>query len=551
MKRMSGLGVASLCIVVASSGAGALWGTHALTRGARLSHALRLHAEILRTIESEYVDGAAPTLLETSSIRGMLATLDPHTHLLLPGAQGRIREEQRGFYDGLGLSAQRAEGGGLRVVAVHEGTPAQVLGIRAGDVIVDVDGHDARGMLLEEARGLLRGPRGTSVRLIIVRRGYDEPLRFTVVRDAIPLRSVPYTFLVTPAIGYVRLVDFKETTACLPVDAADCSREMEGAIVGLLSQGARGIILDLRDNPGGRLEQGFAVANLFLRQGQVIGSLRGRGLKEAAVYVAQRSSRFEHLPLVILTSRHSASASEIVAGAIQDHDRGLIVGERTFGKALVQVNLPLSSGFGLVLTTARYYTPSGRSIQREYRGLALEDYVQLQDRPACGGLDASPGQLTDSGRRVFGGDGIAPDVCVETPRPARVISYLEARHAFFDFAMLYDSAGHDANGRVGVAGTRSVEHPKRVMRINRDFRADAATLARFVTFVTAHGIQVRRDDLVDDQQAIAHRIEEEILRQVFGEGEGRRRAVAWDPQVQKALEVMPEARTLVEHPRVK
>jgi carboxyl-terminal processing protease len=198
-----------------------------------------------------------------------------------------------------------------------------------------------------------------------VRQGYEDPLEFTVIRDAIPLHSVPYSFMVSPTVGYVRLTDFNETTACRPGEGPDCERELERALRKLESQGAKAFVLDIRDNPGGLLDQAFAVSNLFLKKGQLVVFTRGRSRRDESNYITETESPWVDVPLVVLTSQHSASASEIVAGALQDHDRALIVGETTFGKGLVQTILPLRNvrGYALALTTARYYTPSGRSIQ--------------------------------------------------------------------------------------------------------------------------------------------------------------------------------------------
>src|SRR5678816_1114746 len=220
--------------------------------------------------------------------------------------------------------------------------------------------------------------------------------------------------------GYIRLTDFNETTACRPGDPVDCEKELEKALRTLTQQGATSMILDIRDNPGGLLDQAFAVSNLFLKKGQMVVFTRGRSKRDETSYVTEEESRFATVPLIVLTSKHSASASEIVAGAIRDHDRGLIVGETTFGKGLVQTIMPLRNvrGYALALTTARYYTPSGRSIQRNYESTAFEDYVAPKDRKPCEQANIDE-KRTDAGRKVFGGDGITPDVCVEPVAPSK------------------------------------------------------------------------------------------------------------------------------------
>src|SRR6185295_3610632 len=261
------------------------------------------------------------------------------------------------------------------------------------------------GMTIDDAVKRLRGPKGTPVHITIVRQGYDDPLEFTVIRDEIPLHSVPYHFMVTRKTGYVRLQDFNETTACRPGESRDCERELEAALRDLQQSGASSIILDIRDNPGGLLDMAFGVSNLFLKKGQMVVFTRGRSKRDETSYVTEGDSPFSEIPLIVLTSRHSASASEIVAGALQDHDRALIVGETTFGKGLVQTIMPLRNvrGYALALTTARYYTPSGRSIQRDYGSTALDEYYQPHDRKACD-QGAGDAKLTDAGRKVYGGD---------------------------------------------------------------------------------------------------------------------------------------------------
>jgi carboxyl-terminal processing protease len=549
MKRFSRLGFVSLLVVVASAVVGGLLGGRVLAGGSSLNDELRLYTQALDTVQREYVDEVPADQLVSSSIRQMLRTLDPHSNFLEPTEHDRLQERQRGSYYGLGITVQSVDGN-ITVVSPFEGTPAHRLGIRAGDIISRIDGEDARGMSIEDAVKRLRGPKGTSVAVTIVRRGYDEPLEFTVIRDEIPLHSVPYYFMIARDTGYVRLIDFNETTACRPGEGEPCQGELETAIEKLRGQGATAILLDIRDNPGGLLDQAFAVSNLFLHKGQLVVYTRGRTKRDESNYITDGDSRFANLPLVLLTSQHSASASEIVAGAIQDHDRGLIVGQRTFGKGLVQTILPLRTarGYALALTTARYYTPSGRSIQRDYGSTALEDYVVLPDDRGCEEENTGEPKFTDAGRKVYGGDGIAPDYCVDPAQPTKLVSQLESRHAFFDFSMLYDSADNEKAGAVGAAGTRSEQRSEKVKRLHVDFQVDDAMWKDFAAFLDREKIEVDGEELAKERETVTHRIYEEILRQVFGEGEARERTLQWDPQIQKALQVVPKARLLLEDP---
>ena len=276
----------------------------------------------------------------------------------------------------------------------------------------------------------------------------------------------------------MRLTDFNETTACRPGEGPDCERELEQALRDLKRQGATAYILDIRDNPGGLLDQAFAVSNLFLKKGQLVVFTRGRTRRDESNYITEEESPWSSVPLVVLTSRHSASASEIVAGALQDHDRALIVGETTFGKGLVQTIMPLRNvrGYALALTTARYYTPSGRSIQRDYAKTALEEYYSPRDRKPCEVGNSDP-KLTDAGRKVFGGDGITPDYCVEQETTNKFVSYLIARQAFAGFARGYDAARTARTARRSPARARARAPPRRKSSCcPRDFKVDDAML---------------------------------------------------------------------------
>jgi len=546
--KLSRLGVLSASILVGSTFAGGLLGDRVLAGGDRLNDQLRLYTAMLGTIEREYVEEVPSDRLVTSSIREMLRTLDPHSGFFEQKDYQTMQERQKGQYYGLGISVQSIDGN-ITVVAPFEGTPAHRLGIRAGDIISRIEGEDARGMSIDDAVKRLRGPKGTPVHVTIVREGYHDPLEFTVIRDAIPLHSVPYSFMASPTVGYIRLTDFNETTACRPGEGEHCERELEQALTKLSADGATAFILDIRDNPGGLLDQAFAVSNLFLKKGQLVVFTRGRTRRDESNYITETESRWSNVPLVVLTSRHSASASEIVAGALQDHDRALIVGETTFGKGLVQTILPLRNvrGYALALTTARYYTPSGRSIQRDYSSLPLEEYYSPRDRKAC---DEGSGEvkLTDAGRRVYGGDGITPDYCVEPEKPARFVSHLIARQAFVGFARGFDAAAGQGDAEIAGTGTRSNAGSENVQLVRRDFVADDAIIDEFKTYLDSRKLRWTEEEIEANREAIRRQIEEEVLRQVFGEGEARKRSLAWDPQVQRALELVPRAEQLLEDP---
>jgi len=253
---------------------------------------------------------------------------------------------------------------------------------------------------------------------------------------------------------------------------------------------------------------------------------------------------------VVLTSRHSASASEIVAGALQDHDRALIVGETTFGKGLVQTIMPLRNvrGYALALTTARYYTPSGRSIQRDYVSASIDEYYSARERKGCG-QGSGEAKLTDSGRKVFGGDGITPDYCVEAETPNKFVSYLIGRQAFSGFARRFEV--ESGRGQADIAGTGKRSHTTsaKVRVVARDFHVDDTVLSEFKEYLTSRKLRFTPADVEQNRVAIVHQIEDQVLMQVIGEGEARRRSVSWDPQIRKALELVPRAEVLMRDPK--
>ena len=545
--RITRFSALCLALVAGCALAGGLVGPHVLAGGSRLSDHLRLYTSILGAVEEQYADDIKSDRLVSASIREMLRTLDPHSNFFEAKEYTNLQERQKGSYYGLGITVQSVDGN-ITVVSPFEGTPAYRLGIRAGDVISRIEDEDARGMSIEDAVKRLRGPKGTPVRITILRTGYDNPLEFTVIRDAIPLHSVPYFFMASRNVGYARLQDFNETTACRPGEGADCERELEKALKSLQKAGATSIILDIRDNPGGLLDQAFAVSNLFLKKGQLVVFTRGRSRRDESNYITETESPWVDMPLVVLTSRHSASASEIVAGALQDHDRGLIVGETTFGKGLVQTIMPLRNvrGYALALTTARYYTPSGRSIQRDYGSTALDDYYAPRDRKTCEQGEGEA-KLTDAGRKVYGGDGITPDYCVEPDSQSKLIAYLTAKNAFINFSRGYESSAGAA--QIAGAGTRSDVVSAKVRVIGKDFKVDDRVLADFKAFLTVQKIKFTEEDFTENKDALAREITDEVIHQVFGEGEARRRSVAWDPQIKKALELAPRAELLIHDPQ--
>src|SRR3954454_23876493 len=331
-----------------------------------------------------------------SSIDGMLRTLDPHTSFLEPKEYADMQDRQKGSFYGLGILVTKRNDQ-VTVITPLEGTPAARLGVRAGDVISEVEGQATDELSLDEVVKRLKGPKGTTVHIKIIRVGIQEPIPLTIVRAAIPTNSISNVLMLKPGIGYIRIKDFTATTV----------RELDEAIDKLKEQGMQRLVLDLRQNPGGLLDAAVGVADHFLDKGQMIVYTKGRTPDSEQNYLAPGKHNKTDMPLVVVVNRGSASASEIVAGAIQDHDRGMVVGETTFGKGLVQTVYPLSENTGLALTTAKYYTPSGRLIQREYEGVSLYDYYYSRDdeKNAMPANTNKEVKVTDSGRTVYGGGG--------------------------------------------------------------------------------------------------------------------------------------------------
>ena len=498
---------------------------------------------VIRHIETSYVREISPETLARATVSGMLERLDPHSNLFVPRNYRQMRERQQGGYVGLGIRVQQRNGL-LTVVSPFEGTPAYRLGIRAADVISRIEGVDATRYTMDEAVNLLRGPRGTPVNITITRPGYDAPLDFTVIRDQIPLKSVPYSFLLDEPTGerktgYVRISDFNENT----------ETELNDAIVELRLLGAERLLVDLRHNPGGLLSQAVAVSNVFLKQRAEVVSIRGRHSENDQVFHAEKPSPHADLPLIILVSRESASASEIVAGAVQDHDRGLILGENTYGKGLVQSVYQLPHGYALGLTSAEYFTPSGRRLQRDY---GSGDFLEYYEGRGEHDSNDEAGTIvhTRLGREIRGGGGIAPDIEVRAPELPQPVREVDQRGAFFRFATRFVPA--DGRGAVDGAGQRPDElqaRGDRIRAVDQAFRADAATVSEFFDFLEEEAIPHEREGLEQHLTQVALRIEGEVFSLLWGPGASRRATMDRDPQITAALEAMPQAALLLRDPQ--
>src|SRR5947209_5942410 len=425
--------------------------------------AVRDFTKVLNFVQNNYADNIdIDRAVYQGAIPGMLRMLDPHSSFFDAKQFSLLREDQRGKYYGVGMIVAPRENHTV-VMAPYAGAPAYNAGIRPGDVIVKVDDKSTDGLTTTEVADMLKGPKGTVVKITVSREGYAEQLVFTVTRDEIPRHSVDIAFMLKPGVGYIRLSGFNETT----------DREIADSLRQLNASSLDGLILDMRNNPGGLLNEAVAVGDMFLDKNQLIVSHHGRSSPRRRYY-AVRGNQGVTVPLVILVNNNSASATEIVSGAVQDHDRGLIVGETTFGKGLVQTVTPLSENTGLALTTARYYTPSGRLIQRDYKSVSLYEYHYERKVPE----HPTEIKLTDSGRQVTGGGGITPDIVVASPKYTKFAQELFRGDVFYPA-----EAGVGGFTRFYLGSRPTVTH---------EFAVDDEVMHQFRNYLTKHNVQIGR-----------------------------------------------------------
>ena len=516
-------------VLVVSAIVGGIFGRGTASTQERLPERYRAFTTAVRLVETSYVEKTESDRVVYGAIAGMLQTLDPHSSFLDPRTYGQMRERQQGRYYGLGITIQVIDGD-ITAVSLFEGSPAYRKGVRRGDVIAKIDGEDAKGWTSEQAARRLRGPKGTTVRVSLRRRGYDQLIELDVPRDEINIPTIAAAAMIDDKTAYIRLQDFAEQTG----------NDLSAALKSLSARGMRRLVLDLRHNPGGPLDQAIRVSNEFLQQGQMIVYTRGRIPNSDQDYRATERGKYTDLPVVVLTNRNSASASEIVSGALQDHDRAVIVGETTFGKALVQSVYRISEGAALALTTARYYTPSGRMIQRPWDG-TFDEYLTYTARAQGAPRDHAAADLkyTDGGRKVYGGGGIEPDHRLEGPvegfNPGRFARGLFARQAFASFAQKFSAVG---DTRIAVEG-----RDRRF--VAKHFTVDAAMLEAFREHLAAEGVKIDEAAFTQDLAFITAMIRYEIDLNLWTVEDARRHLITTDPQAQLALTCFEEAERLV------
>jgi len=446
-------------------------------------------------------DGAIPE---------MLHTLDPHSSFYDPKAYARMKEDQHGKYYGVGMIIQ-PQNGKVVVVTPIENSPAFRAGIHPGDVISAIDGQSTSGLTSDDVANRLKGPRGTKVNVTMTRVGATSPLNFELTRDEIPNASIDLSYEIRPGIAYIHIKQFQETTG----------REFDDAL-DAFGPNLKGLVLDLRGNPGGVLVEAVSVCDRLLKRGQVIVSQRGRAFPEQ-VYRATHGNDGETFPIVVLVNRGTASAAEIVSGALQDHDRALIAGETTFGKGLVQTVYTLSDNTGLALTTYHYFTPSGRLIQRNYNGVSLYDYYYNHDQQQ-NDKDREV-KLTDSGRTVYGGGGITPDVKIQAPKSTPFQDLLLDRDAFQSFAEVY-LAKH---------------------AIAKDFQVNDDVLKDFKDYLAAQNYDYTPQEFSNNLEWTKVNIKSKLDEIQFGYTQGLKVEANWDPEIAQAVNLIPQAAQLEQH----
>jgi carboxyl-terminal processing protease len=510
--------LAPLFIGLCSIGAGFLNSDSAVaaTGDDDVSQSMRSFTKIYDLVERNAADKVeADKAIYDGAIPGMLHTLDPHSNFFDPKAYAQMKEDQRARYYGLGMTVRPGGDKNDKTVvgAPFNGSPAFKAGLRPGDIIMEVNDKKTDGMDTTAVVNMIKGPRGTYVQLKIGRDGHDKPLTFNVMRDEIARPSVSQAFAIRPGIAYVHVENFTDEHT---------SKELEDRLKALDEPGLKGLILDLRDNPGGILNEGIEVAGHFLKKNQIVVSHRGR-TQPSKSFTSRTNNGGHEYPMVVLVDRRSASAAEIVSGALQDHDRAWILGETTFGKGLVQSVFPLSENTALALTTMHYYTPSGRLIQRDYSNISFLDYyVNNHDQK-----NTSDVKMTDSGRTVYGGGGITPDEKYITPKLNKFQIELLRNFAFFNFSAKYFG-------------------PKADPSLPKGWEPDEKLINDFHDFTMSKNLKFTDQEFIENHQWVKEQLKQEFYITAFSQNDSDKVRMEQDPEVQKAIEAMPKAQGLVE-----
>jgi len=488
----------------------------------------RLFEQVHHIVSQRYVEEVDSGDLYQMAIEGMLSELgDPHTTFLDSAEYADLQLNTTGNYGGLGIRIE-SQDDWITVVDVLPDTPADRVGLQPGDRIIEVKGESAKGWSTTDAVKVLRGPKGSSVHVTVARVGVNKPLGFEITRDEVHVTSV-HSFMLDDRVGYVRLQQFSE----------QAQRELESAINGLIDEGAKSLVLDLSANPGGLLDQGVAVADLFLPEGAKVVSTKSRVRGQSETYTAPNPEKYGNLPVAVVVSRYSASASEIVAGALQDHDRAVVVGSRTFGKGSVQSLFGLAGSNYLKMTTAQWYTPVGRSIQRDRSEDSQMSELMANTISVSGNAistattDTSEQQVyhTDSGRAVYGGGGITPDLLVSTD--TLTSPEQEFRSELSEAGVILDNVAF----QFGVKWAK--EHD-----LQTDFQiTDAVRDAFYRRLVEESGVEVGRELYDSAAGWVDWNLRLQIASAAFGPEERLRQRVAFDRPIQRAASLLRDAGT--------
>ncbi|MGC8594211.1 MAG: S41 family peptidase [Candidatus Kryptoniota bacterium] len=491
---------------------------------------LQKFKDVLSLAQKYYVENVDTPKLVDAAITGMLGQLDPHSVYIPKKDAQKIAEDFRGSFEGIGIEYDVLNDT-LLVVSPIAGGPSELVGLQAGDKIVEIDGKSCIGITRDEVMQKLRGPKGTKVTVAVIRAGVDKPLYFEITRDKISIYSVTAAFMVNDRVGYIYVNRFAENT----------QKELEEALNKLKLQGMKELILDLRDNPGGYLNQAVDVASEFIPAGKTIVYTRGR-IPEANEYFTSSGGPFTRLPLIVLINGGTASASEIVSGAVQDLDRGLIVGETSFGKGLVQRQFDLSDGSAVRITIARYYTPSGRLIQRPYGKDHAKYFSQIaaidsSERAGANiehtleGDSSRPVYKTASGRPVYGGGGITPDYIVKMPKVSGFVYELQSKRIILDYV----------DNFLGTLGNKIKQEYSGPEDFNKKYQVSNEMLNRVISLARSKGVKVSQQDFQSQEKYVAMLIKAQIARNLWGNEGWYRVVLGMDDQFLKAMSLFPEA----------
>jgi carboxyl-terminal processing protease len=518
-----------LCSIVAGLLGGGGRASAASSPDDAVNQSLKSFTKIYDAVEQNFADQVKPDkAIYDGAIPAMLHELDPHSNFFDPKEFAKLREDQSGHYAGIGMMVG-SRGNRTIVQYPFEGSPAFRAGLRPGDAILEVNDQKTDSLSMSEVAERLKGPKGTKVQVMISRDGHDKPLTFNITRDEIPRSSVPFAFFVRPGIAYAVITAFNENTG----------KELDEKLKKLGEKDIKGMILDLRGNPGGLLNEGIDVASHFLKKGETVVSSYGRA-SPRKVYAARADGSGKDYPIVVLVNRSTASAAEIVSGALQDHDRGWILGEPTFGKGLVQQVFTLNDNTGLALTMAHYYTPSGRLIQRDYSAISFLDYYAHTNLDQKNSTDV---KMTDSGRTVYGGGGITPDeryTCA-TANWTQGNPYLcstEDKFNKFQAVVLRSNLFNFAAHFFG---------PRPDASLPKGWEPDENVVNQFHDFLLDNKADFSEADFTANHDWLKRELKRELYITAFSFEDSERAAIEQDPEVLKALDSMSKAKGLLDN----